>query len=131
MGTLDLREIIDAQEGKGDFSVKAVEITALAERMDFLDIQILRKFYMTGKTYPLDTQPHCFPMLFMEMRSSKRINMGQEAFRKRLDNLVRAGLIEKVGRTNPANYSPVSGQEELVRAMIKRFFMLNGLTKFL
>ncbi len=104
---------------------------ALAERLDFLDVQILRKFYMTGRGFPNDCQPYCFPILFMEMRVNNKLTVGSEALRKRLDNLVGVGLIEKVSRTNPANYSPVRGSEQLVRAIITRFFMIHGLNNFL
>ena len=105
-------------------------ILALADRLDFLDVQILRKFYMTGKEFPLDTQPYCFPILYRDMKTTHRIKIGKEALRKRLTNLSRVGLLRKVGRTNPANYEPVSGKETVVRAAIMKFFMVSGLTKF-
>ena len=105
-------------------------ILALADRLDFLDVQILRKFYMTGKEFPLDTQPYCFPILYRDMKTTHRIKIGKEALRKRLTNLSRVGLLRKVGRTNPANCEPVSGKETVVRAAIMKFFMVSGLTKF-
>jgi hypothetical protein len=105
-------------------------ILMLADRLDFLDVQILRKFYMTGKEFPFDTQPYCFPILYRDMKSTHRIKIGKEALRKRLTNLTRAGLLCKVGRTNPANYGPVSGKETVIRAAIMKFFMISGLTKF-
>ena len=103
----------------------------LAEKLDFLDIQILRKFYMTGKDFPFDTQPHCFPILFREMKQTQHLKIGLEAFRKRLDNLVRLGLLIKIKNSNPTNYSPIKGMEKKVRAMIAKFFIINGLSKFL
>jgi len=106
-------------------------VLLLAERLDFLDVQILRKFYMTGKEFPLDTQPYCFPILYREMKETHRLKIGSEALRKRLTNLVRCGFLEKVGRTNPANYEPLKGKEELVRAVVMKFFMIHGLTKFI
>lgn len=105
-------------------------ILLLADKMDFLDVQILRKFYMTGKDFPFDTQPYCFPILYREMKNTHRIKIGKEALRKRLTNLVRMGLLCKVGRTNPANYEPTTGKEAVVRAVIMKFFMISGLTKF-
>jgi hypothetical protein len=105
-------------------------VLVLADRLDFLDVQILRKFYMTGKDFPFDTQPYCFPILYREMKQTHRLKIGSEALRKRLANLVRCGFIEKVMRTNPANYSPISGKEKLVRAVVAKFFMIHGLTKF-
>lgn len=105
-------------------------VILLADRLDFLDIQILRKFYMTGKEFPSDTQPYCFPILYREMKETHRIKIGSEALRKRLSGLVRVGFLSKVGRTNPANYEPVGGREKLVRAVIMKFFMIHGLSKF-
>lgn len=101
------------------------------ERLDFLDVQLLRKFYSTGKEFPLDTQPHCFPILFKEMRDNNHLQIGTEALRKRLDNLVRVNLLGKIQNSNPTNYIPVAGKEQLVRAMIMKFFLIHGLTKFL
>lgn len=103
----------------------------LAERLDFLDVQILKKFYMTGKEFPLDTKPFCFPILYREMKTNHHLKIGLEAFRKRLNNLVHLKLLEKVKHTNPTNYIPVKGKEHLVRATIIKFFVLSGMTKFL
>jgi hypothetical protein len=105
--------------------------TILAERLDFLDVQIMRKFYMTGKAFPFDTQPFCFPILYKEMKDSHRIKICQEALRKRLDNLVRSGFLAKIRGSNPVNYEPVNGKELVVRAVIAKFFIIHGLTKFL
>lgn len=101
------------------------------ERLDFLDVQILRKFYSTGKDYPFDTQPHCFPILYKEMKDNNHLQIGTEALRKRLDNLVRVGLLGKIQNSNPTNYTPLGGKEQLIRAMIMKFFLIHGLTKFL
>ncbi len=101
------------------------------ERLDFLDVQLLRKFYSTGKDFPFDTQPHCFPILFKEMKDAHHLQIGPEALRKRLDNLVRVGFLEKIKNSNPTNYTPVIGKEQLIRAMIMKFFLIHGLTKFL
>lgn len=101
------------------------------DRLDFLDVQLLRKFYATGKDFPLDTQPHCFPILFKEMKDAHHLQIGAEALRKRLDNLVRVGLLDKIKNSNPTNYIPIIGKEQLIRAMIMKFFLMHGLTKFL
>jgi len=103
----------------------------LAEKMDILDVQILRKFYTTGKEFPFDTQPYCFPILFKEMRETNNLKIGLEGLRKRLDNLVKFGLVEKIKKSNPTNYGPVSGKEQFVRSTIIKFFIINGLTKFM
>lgn len=108
-----------------------VVVNDLVERLDFLDVQILRKFYATGKEFPFDTQPHCFPILYKEMKEVHRIKIGLEALRKRLDILVGCGFLSKIGNSNPTNYIPIKGKEQLVRAVIMKFFLINGLTKFL
>lgn len=102
-------------------------VTILAEKLDFWDVQILRKFYITGKEFPLDTQPYCFPILYGELKQAHRLKIGVEAFRKRLRNLVRSGFLEKLAKTNPTNYEPVRGKESLVRAVIMKFFIIHGL----
>ena len=104
-------------------------IFALAEKLDFVNIQVLRKFYMTGMDFPQDTQPHCFSVLYAEMRNVHKLKIGPEALRKRMDKLVSMNLIQKVGRTNPANYFPLRGNEQLIRAVITKFMMNNGLLK--
>jgi hypothetical protein len=103
----------------------------LVERLDFIDVQILRKFYTTGKEFPNDTQPYCFPILYKEMKEVHRLKIGMEALRKRLEVLVRFEFLFKINNTNPTNYSPIGGKEKLVRAVIMKFFLINGLTKFL
>ena len=108
-----------------------VVVTNLVERLDFLDIQILRKFYTTGKEFPFDTQPYCFPILFKEMKEVHHLKIGLEALRKRLSVLVGCGFLTKINDSNPTNYAPVKGKEQLVRAVIMKFFLVNGLTKFL
>lgn len=110
---------------------KVDNIIILAEKLDFLDIQLLRKFYTTGKDFPYDTQPYCFPILFLEMKVSHKLVIGSEALRKRLDNLTELGLVEKISRSNPTIYSPIKNVEQNVRALITRFFVINGLTKFI
>ena len=106
-------------------------IVSLAERLDFLDVQVLRKFYMTNRQFPNDTQPYCFPVLFREMRTNHHLKIGMEALRKRLGTLVRIGLLAKIKHSNPTSYSPVTGKEQFVRAVVLRFFIVNGLTRFL
>lgn len=106
-------------------------IIALANKLDFVDIQILRRFYMTGKEFPHDTQPCCFPILYTEMRANGQIKIGMEGLRKRLNNLVRVGLLGKIRHSNPTNYEPIVGKEDVIRALIKKFFFINGLTKYL
>jgi hypothetical protein len=106
-------------------------VNDLVDRLDFLDVQILRKFYTTGKEFPNDTQPYCFPILYKEMKEAHHLKIGMEGLRKRLDVLMRFGFLGKVSSSNPTNYTPVRDMEKLVRAVIMKFFLINGLTKFL
>lgn len=106
-------------------------VIEFAERLDFLDVQILRKFYMTGKVFPQDTQPYCFPILFREMKVNHHLKIGIEALRKRLNNFVKLELLGKIGESNPTNYTPVVGKENFIRAVVTKFFLINGLTRFI
>ncbi len=102
-------------------------VLLLAEKMDFWDVQILRKFYITGRDFPFDTQPYCFPILYQELKDSNRLKVGSEALRKRLSNLVKCGFLEKIKKSNPTNYGPVREKEKIVRAVIMKFFVIHGL----
>lgn len=130
MNTLDsfLEASLDKSIETKDLETVLLEFV---ERLDFLDVQLLRKFYSTGKDFPFDTQPHCFPILYKEMCDNNHLQIGPEALRKRLDNLVHVGLLGKIKKSNPTNYTPLSGKEQLIRAMIMKFFLDHGLTKFL
>lgn len=76
----------------GSFGEGEDLVLSLAGKLDFLNIQILRKFYATGDDFPNDTKPHVFSMLYMEMRGEQKISIGTEALRKRLAFLVSSGL---------------------------------------
>lgn len=106
-------------------------VLEFAERLDFLDVQILRKFYMTGKSFPQDTQPFCFPILYREMKMNHHLKIGMEALRKRLNAFVRMKLLSKVKHSNPTSYLPARGREQFVRAVVTKFFLIHGLTKFI
>jgi hypothetical protein len=111
--------------------IELEKMNELAEKLDFLDILILRRFYSTGKKFPSDTQPYCFPILYKEMKETQNLKIGKEALRKRLNNLVKLDLLEKIKYSNPCNYAPINKKENFVRALIIKFFLINGLTKFL
>jgi hypothetical protein len=118
-------EIRDLEAVNFDF------IMELAGKLDFIDIQLLRKFYMTGKEFPSDTQPFCFPVLYKYMKEAHQLKIGLEALRKRLDILVKCELLLKVKNSNPTCYFPMKGRERMIRAVITKFFLINGLTNFL
>jgi len=103
----------------------------LIDRLDLIDVIVLKKFYATGKDFPFDTQPYCFPILFKEMKENNNLKIGIEALRKRLDILVKIGVLNKITNSNPTNYVPINGKESFVRLLIAKFFVVSGLTKFL
>jgi hypothetical protein len=107
------------------------QIFNLIDRLDLIDVIVLKKFYATGKDFPFDTQPFCFPILYKEMKENNNLKICIEALRKRLDVLVKVGLLEKINSSNPTNYVPINGKETFVRLLITKFFVLTGLTKFL
>jgi hypothetical protein len=107
------------------------EMFALIDRLDLIDVIVLKKFYATGKNFPFDTQPYCFPILYKEMKENNNLKICMEALRKRLDVLVKAKLLEKINNSNPTNYIPINGKETFVRLLITKFFVLSGLAKFL
>ena len=119
-----LMKLEDTAVLKDDFEKT---VLMLAEKMDFWDVQILRKFYITGRDFPFDTQPYCFPILYRELKDSNRLKVGIEALRKRLSNLVKCGFLEKIKKSNPTNYEPVQKKEKIVRAIIMKFFVIHGL----
>jgi len=86
-----------------------VDVAGLAERLDRIDILLLRKFYHTGQPYPDDTSCHILRLLVDSVHRSRgplaRLSYG--AIRYRLDNLVALGLLGKVHRSNPAAYMPL------------------------
>lgn len=138
-----LESIIDTQQKK-DFISEEVdesfdlknqsqdkEVLNLIDRLDLIDIIVLKKFYATGRKFPFDTQPYCFPILFKEMKENNNLKIGTEALRKRLDILTETQLLEKVTNSNPTNYFPINGKEGFIRLLITKFFLLSGLTKFL
>lgn len=106
-------------------------VSRLAEKLDFLDVQILRKFYMCRGDFPFDTQPYCFPILYQEMKTAQQTKIGLEGLRKRLDALVGLGLLEKVKHSNPVSYSPLIERCGFVRGVITKFFLINGIVNFL
>lgn len=104
-----------------------IEIAFLLERLDFMDIIILKKFYLTGKAFPHDTQPYCFPILYGEMKENNNLKLTKEGLRKRLHSLVKVGLLEKINGSNPSIYLPIKNKVDFVRKLIKKFFLTSGL----
>lgn len=104
-----------------------IEMAFLLERLDFTDIIILKKFYLTGKPFPNDTQPYCFPILYSEMKENNNLRLTKEGLRKRLNSLVKTNLLEKIEGSNPSVYLPKKDKVDFVRKLIKRFFVVSGI----
>ena len=101
-------------------------LNKIVERLDFYDILILKKFYLTEKKFPNDVQAYCFPILYKELQTQNSFKLTQEALRKRLKVLIKLGLLEKIKGTNPSLYLPVREKENFVRNLIKKFFSIYG-----
>ncbi|MFH7903689.1 MAG: hypothetical protein QW409_01920 [Candidatus Aenigmatarchaeota archaeon] len=106
-------------------------IKQILERIDFIDVLILKKFYLTGKEFPNDIQPYCFPFLYNELKLQHQINLTLEGLRKRLNALVNLGLLKKVEKTNPSIYFPKEEMKETVRKIIFKFFERYGFESLL
>lgn len=106
-------------------------INQVLERIDFLDVLILKKFYATGREFPNDTQPYCLPILYKEITTQNNVKISLEGLRKRLNSLVNIGLLLKIEKTNPSIYYPVRDKEEFVRKIIVKFFERFGFESFI
>ena len=125
-----LSELSDIQHGD-NININFENAITLAERLDFLDVQLLRKFYMNGREETFALQSYCLPILFNEMKVAQKMKIKLNAFRYRINNLVKLGLLTRVLRSNPAIYLPLRNKEMFVKTVVTKFFVLNGLLKFL
>jgi hypothetical protein len=81
----------------------------LAQRLDRQDVLLLKEFYHTGRPYPNDTTAHVLCLLVDRLRrgTGPLAGLSYWAIRRRLENLVALGLLERIRHTNPAVYMPV------------------------
>lgn len=70
-------------------------------------------------------------MLYKEMKDLHKMKIGVEALRKRLKILINNGLLLKISGTNPSSYMPINEKEGFIKAVITKFFLINGITKFI
>ena len=100
--------------------VQAIDVPALAARLDRSDILLLREFYVTGQPYPNDTTAHVLRLLASRVGRGGgplgRLSYG--AVRHRLENLVTLGLLGRIAHTNPAVYYPLDWVAEPVRRIM-------------
>lgn len=89
--------------------------------LDFTDMQILRVFYNPCR-------PWLQPVLYRRLKRASWIKMGVEGFRKRLQRLVKKGLLKCMG-SNPSVYTPKYRAKEAVLGAIDDWFMEMNLPK--
>ncbi|MEM5855102.1 MAG: hypothetical protein QW472_02155, partial [Candidatus Aenigmatarchaeota archaeon] len=83
---------------------------------DIITIRILQKFYF-NKDFPNDVNSYYIQQLLSELKS-EGLEINLETLRKRLENLVKLNLIEKV-ETYPRIYMPVRDVEKIRSFLIK------------
>ena len=100
-----------------------VDVAAIAERLDRMDILLLKEFYHTGQPFPNDTISHVLRLLADKLRqgSGPLARLSYGAIRRRLENLVGLGLLGKIPRTNPAVYYPLDSMVQPVRRIVVLF----------
>ena len=98
----------------------AIDVRALAVRLDREDVLLLREFYATGRPCPDDTAPHVLRVLTDRVHHQRgplaRLSYG--AIRCRLENLVALGLVGHIPKTNPAVYYPLDWAIEPARRIM-------------
>lgn len=82
-----------------------LEINPFVIRLDVVMIRILQKFYRNGLPFPNDTNCYYIQQLFSEL-NREGFNIEMETLRKRLDQLTKMKLLEKVD-TYPRIYMPI------------------------
>ena len=100
-----------------------LDVASLAERLDRMDVLLLKEFYYTGEPYPHDTTPQILRVLVNTLHrgSGPLARRSYSSIRHRLDNLVALGLIGKVAHSNPASYYPLDWARYPVRRIIQLF----------
>jgi hypothetical protein len=97
--------------------VSKKEISSIFLNFDVIMIKILQKFYFNGNSFPADTTCYYVQQLFSELKSDG-LQINLETLRKRLENLVKLNLIERVD-TYPRIYVPVRDIERVRDLLVK------------
>lgn len=97
--------------------VEKKEISSIFLNFDIITLRILYKFYFNDTKFPNDTNCYYLQQLFSELKSEGFL-INSETLRKRLENLVKLKLIEKVS-TYPRVYIPVRDVEK-IRNLLKK-----------
>ena len=106
---------------------KELDLVGLVERLDKLDVLILKKFYVTNEEFPSDIKLYAFPILFKELKEIHNIKLTEDAIRKRLKKLCEIGLITQVKNSNPSIFLPKDGMKEKVKELIRLYISYLGL----
>ncbi|MEM5852880.1 MAG: hypothetical protein QXS37_00680 [Candidatus Aenigmatarchaeota archaeon] len=93
------------------------ELASIFLNFDVIMIKILQKFYFNGENFPNDVNSYYLQQLFSELRS-EGLQINVETLRKRLESLVKLGLIDKVN-TYPRIYAPVRDVEKVRNLLIR------------
>jgi DNA-binding Lrp family transcriptional regulator len=96
----------------------------ILDRLDLIDVRILRKFYMAGPK-PYDLSPYVQITLKNELAKGG-INLSVKAVALRLAKLVSLGLVERSG-TTPRIYVPRQEARDYVVRIIAAFSANLGL----
>ena len=98
----------------------AVDVTAMAERLDREDVLLLKEFYHTGRPCPDDIISHVLCLLVDRLKRANGplARLSYSAIRHRLENLVALGLLGRIPQTNPAVYYPLEMMIEHVRRIM-------------
>jgi len=99
---------------------RSIDVPALAARLDRTDVLLLREFYLTGRPYPDDTEPHILRVLADRVRRGHGplARLSYSAIRRRLEHLAALGLLGRIAHTNPAAYYPLDWATGPVRKII-------------
>lgn len=119
---IDVREARIVEDQEKLFILKH---PTLLDKLDLIDLSILKKFYMAGKE-PFDTMPHCLPVLHRELKKNG-LKIGRRSFEYRLKKLVSLNLIRRVEKTNPSIYEPIPEIKKFVRKLIVMILTKTGL----
>lgn len=102
---------------------KDVKVLNIFLNFDVINFKILEKFYFTPSKFPSDTNCYYLQQLFSELKT-EGIDINLETLRKRLEGLVKLGLIEKV-KTYPRIYMPVRNVKKVKEMLneVKSLFL--------
>ncbi len=106
---------VTGKEIKTEFLMKP---EMLLDRLDSIDIRILKKFYMAGPK-PYDLSPYVQITMTQELKKSGVV-LGVKAVALRLGKLVDMGLLDE-SKTTPKIYVPKEELKPFIRKLIATY----------